>query len=201
MTTLSTEATAINKSRSAWAVLVAFLLVLFASAPAAAHAELISSNPQQDQVLTAPPTLVALHFSENVAPKLSHFFLTVPAGTRTEVQAQVSGQDVTLNVGGLVPQGTAAAGKYVVDGQVTAADDGHQSSMNLSFTVQPGTTGTGAPTTAAPGTGSTGQVSGPSTSAAPPARTATASGNRLWTYVLIAVVAVAAALSMRRRRS
>ncbi|MHB9146144.1 MAG: copper resistance CopC/CopD family protein [Symbiobacteriia bacterium] len=155
--------------RGAAILALTLLLALLTAAPVAAHAELVSSSPQAGQTLSAPPSAVTMHFSEDVAPKLSHFFLTLPGGTRTEVPAEVQGQAVTLNISSLVTQGATATGNYVVDGQVIAADDGHQSTMRIGFAVQ-----------------TAGQTSGPAGSAAAPGRSPTSPGSPLWIILIIA---------------
>lgn len=179
---------------------VAALLVLLA-VPALAHAELISSTPRNGETLKAPPNQVALHFSEALEPKFSHFFVTVPSGTRTEARANVQGKDATLDLSSVIPQGSSAVGSYTVDGQVLSVD-GHQSGFRLEFTVQNATDGKGG-TPDATGGGGEKQSPGSSSPTAPAAPRGQSGPSGAWIGAIVIATAIAAAvaMAMRRRRS
>ena len=155
--------------------------------------------------LKAPPNQVALHFSEALEPKFSHFFVTVPSGTRTEATATVQGKDAILDLGSLVPQGVAAVGSYTLDGQVLSVD-GHQSGFRLMFTVQNAAEGQSTPNGGTPYTtgGSGGKQSpGPVSPAAPAGQPDRSGRGGIWVWAVAfsAAIAIAIALAMGRRRS
>lgn len=185
-----------------WFVLTSFL-VLFA-VPALAHSELVSSSPRGGETLSAPPREITLHFNESLEPKFSHFFVTVPSGTRTEAPAHVQGKDATLEWSSFVPQGASDVGSYTVDGRVLSVD-GHQSDFRLTFTVHHA-----APAQPAPGDGAQGgdggsgeqQPSGPASPGEPAGRPGrpVLGGTWTWAVALAAIIAASIALVMGRRR-
>lgn len=102
---------------------------LVAAAPAAAHAELLSTDPHDGARLARPPTQVTLRFSEPVTVPDGGFRLVGAHGavlpTRPPVEA---GSTVRWTMPRL------AHGSYRVDWRVVS-DDGHPVSGSLSFGV------------------------------------------------------------------
>jgi len=128
-------------SRRAFAVLSGLSLALVITAPAFAHADLVTSSPKDKAVLETPPTKVTLTFSEGLDPGRSSFKLigsdgTVGTGKVTEASAEVMALD------GL----TLAPGAYEVR-WTAGSPDGHIIRGKLTFTV---TEPTPAPATPAP---------------------------------------------------
>lgn len=121
--------------------LAAVLLVLAITSPALAHAELVSSDPEDKAVLTSPPSVVTLAFSEGLDQAKSSFKLSGPGGTvGTGKPAQQGGKAMTLDGLALAP------GTYTI-AWTAAADDGHVERGKLSFSVSEPTP---APETPAP---------------------------------------------------
>lgn len=141
------------------AVLAGMVLMLTGwAAPAAAHSELIGSDPAADTQLDAPPDQVRLTFSDEIEPQFAAVALTVGDGAASETPARVQGADVIVHV-------PAAATDDAVTGQPVAwqvayrviSADGHPISGTVAFTVttpaqapptEPGATAT--PTAAVP---------------------------------------------------
>lgn len=119
------------------------MLLLFCSVPAAlAHAQLVSSSPEQSSTLSEPPQTVTLEFTEPIDPgfvelavigpdRVSHWEAAAPA---------VKGVRVSAPIRPLGP-----AGRYAIKYRVLSAD-GHPVSGAVTFSLsKPG------PATAAPG--------------------------------------------------
>ncbi len=115
--------------RSVTSVVAALLLVLAFAAPALAHAELKSSDPEDKAVLAAPPSAVTLTFTEGLDQAKSSFKLNGPSGTvGTGKPTRQGGKVMTLE--GL----TLAPGAYSIQWTAGAAD-GHVERGKLSFSV------------------------------------------------------------------
>src|SRR5262245_36862407 len=137
---------------AAWFVLGLAALVLLPLPPAAAHAELIDSDPKDGATVQTLPDQVRLEFSEEVA---SPAFVEVTAADGTQVAAgdpQVLGAAVETPLAANGPPGS-----YTISYRVVSAD-GHPVSGELTFEVT---------------TGSAGAASGPDTTAAPSPAAAT----------------------------
>ncbi len=192
-------------SRRAFALAAGLLIALLLTAPVAAHAELVSSDPADGAVLTEPPAEVVLTFSEGVVGDSSFSVLDVDGAT--------------LATGGIDPADpavmratlpTLGAGRYTVQ-WTSVADDGDILRGTFTFSVAvpapPVPTPTPAPTE--------GPSAAPSPTAAPtPAPTPTSApsdspdgdaGGGTDVLLPIAVVAVlivaGVAFFLRRRTS
>jgi methionine-rich copper-binding protein CopC len=124
------------------------LLILVIAAPAFAHADLASSDPEDKAVLATPPTVITLTFTEGLDQAKSSFKLSGPDGPAgTGKAATDGGMVMTLDGLGLGP------GAYAIK-WTSVATDGHIARGTLSFTVSEPTpapaTATPAPTAAAP---------------------------------------------------
>ena len=129
------------------AVLTAVWLVLSVAGagPAAAHAQLVSSNPADEAVLTAMPEHVEFVFNEDINPS----FAQVVVGDGARDQAV---DDVTVDG----PAVRAAIPSDVTQAEVTAryrvvSADGHPISGEITCTVAQGTSTTPASAGAAEG--------------------------------------------------
>ena len=116
-------------------VLVAGILVIATPAAALAHAELTSSNPVADAVLTTAPHEITLTFSDELDDGLSAFVVTDADG------AEVGTGSVDLDVAERnVLRGSMsveAHGTYEVRWSVTGTD-GHEVTGSLAFVVGDG---------------------------------------------------------------
>lgn len=120
------------------AVLLGAFAPLLAAAPAAAHAGLTGSTPEDGAVLAAPPAEVRLTFSEAVREP-AYVVVTAPDGTRSPGEAVVEGADAVQEL----PEG--GAGGWTIAYRVVSAD-GHPITGELSFTVEGGEPARGAGT-------------------------------------------------------
>lgn len=115
------------------AVLAAALSV--AAGAAFAHAELQSSAPQKNAVLKIAPTEVAIDFSEDVNPKLSHIVVKDASGKRVDKKDGHIAADNAKHFS--VDLEPLAAGEYEVSWTSVAAEDGHKLSGKFKFKVAP----------------------------------------------------------------
>jgi hypothetical protein len=129
--------------RSALVLTGAFVGVLLATVPAAAHNELVSSNPTNQQRVDRTPSAVVLTFNEPAVAMGTQVVVTGPAGPVQLGVPQLVDNSVTQPL-----QGGAAAGTYTVSWRVTSAD-GHPISGELTFTAA--AAGAGQPSTPPPG--------------------------------------------------
>lgn len=117
--------------RRRWVLAFAMLLAIVTAAPAAAHSDLISTDPTDGQSLAQPPADVSLRFGEDL----------LPAGYRL-VAKDADGVVVALGeteVDGAVLSATwpasAASGQYRVAYRAVAAD-GHPLEGSFTFTIK-----------------------------------------------------------------
>jgi copper resistance protein C len=132
--------------RRMWALLaVAFFAVAVAS-PAAAHTELVSSNPEDGQTLTAPPEQVTLRFGEDLLPAGAQIVAKDDTGVEVGLgPAEVSGTKLSATW----PQ-TADTGTYTVAWRAVAGD-GHPLEGTFTFAVKgAGPTSSPEPASASP---------------------------------------------------
>lgn len=124
---------------------VAVLLGLFgvAMAPAAAHTDLVGSDPANGASLLRAPNQVTLTFNEAMDPRLASVTLTVGPGVSTPLSV-VAGAEPTELIA-RVPEATAGGGRWRIAFRVTSTD-GHPVQGEFSFRVNP----PAAPTTDAP---------------------------------------------------
>ena len=107
--------------------------LLAIASQAEAHAHLVSATPAENS-RGAAPRQVALHFSEALVPRFSSFELMKADGTKVSVTTSVPPGDRKSLVG-VLPR-PLAPGAYRVTWHVAAADDGHRTKGDFSFTVQ-----------------------------------------------------------------
>jgi methionine-rich copper-binding protein CopC len=108
----------------------ALIAFVAAAGPAAAHTELISSTPADQQTISRTPAVVVLTFSEAVLPMGTQVVVTGPQGPVQAGAPKVADSTVSQDL-----QGGSPAGHYTVAWRVTA-DDGHPLSGALSFTSE-----------------------------------------------------------------
>jgi len=175
-------------------ILVCVAAVLLASAgPATAHSYLRSSTPADGAVLTAPPRVVVLTFTDPLVP--SSAALTIATTTGAEpLRPRVSGNRITADWPAGLP-----AGRYGVNYRA-ASQDGHVMQGGITFRIAGG--------------GAASQRSSPvaTPSAVPYAQPAEAAGGDTttapatvpaWVWALggaLLVAAMAMAIVARRRR-
>ncbi len=115
------------------AALGAALGLLVAASEADAHARLVSATPAASSTVAAPKQ-VTLRFSEALAPRFSAFDLMKADGSKVTVATRVPPKDRKTVVG--VVSGQLAPGSYMVMWHAAAADDGHRTKGDFSFTVR-----------------------------------------------------------------
>lgn len=119
------------------AVLAGMVLMLTGwAAPAAAHGELIGSDPDAGAALEAVPEQVRLTFSDEIEPQFAAVALTVGGGPASERPTRVQGADVIVDVPAAAAD-DAPTGQPVpwrVTYRVVSAD-GHPVSAAVAFTV------------------------------------------------------------------
>jgi copper transport protein len=93
-----------------------------------AHAQLVQSDPAPDAVLTAPPALVSLIFTEPVTPAGTGIKVFSPSGRQVAGRVETRGSVLSASVG------STEEGTYVVSWQVLAADT-HPSRGAFAFVV------------------------------------------------------------------
>lgn len=109
-------------------VLVA-ALVLGGAGPASAHATLVESDPAEGAVLTAPPEVVRLGFSEAVAEVPEGVAVFDAEGHQVASSAEVAGAGLEVSLDEEVGDGTLVVVWRVL------SEDGHPVGGSLSFSV------------------------------------------------------------------
>jgi methionine-rich copper-binding protein CopC len=179
--------------------LLCALALLLGAAPAAAHAQLVGSDPEDGAGLTTPPEEVSLTFNETVQPEFAALTVVGPDGAEWQTgDVTADGPTVTVAVRPLGP-----AGRYEIGYRVISAD-GHPVTGSVGFTLTAPGPGAAESTTAPPA----GSTAGPEQTA-PPAGppeiepTGDGGGVPVWPWVAGAVVlvggGVAAALRLGRQ--
>ncbi|MGI8799531.1 MAG: copper resistance CopC family protein [Pseudonocardia sp.] len=174
--------------RAAVATLLAALLLLLATGTAAAHDQLVGSDPADGANLAAAPSKVTLQFNAPVRDQFATITVIGPDGAAyQDGSPTVAGTAISVAVRPLGP-----AGRYTVGYRVVSSD-GHPIQGSLGFTL---TTAGAASATTAPSASSA-----PSTAAQPAADTGAGSA-AVWPWVLGGVVLVAggAAVALRQTR-
>jgi methionine-rich copper-binding protein CopC len=147
-------------SRLPGGVLVGVLAALVLATPALAHAELVSSTPEDGAVLDTPPTTVTLTFSEGLDAGKSSIRLIGPSGEIASGRPTETGATtMTLDDLALGP------GAYTVK-WVSAAEDGHLDRGQLGFTVSEPTPPPATPSPAPPTPTTQAPTSSPTTAPA-----------------------------------
>ncbi len=110
-------------------LVVLLLLVLVAGGGIAqAHSELVSSSPEDGQVLDAPPTEVTFTFNEDLLPDFVNFVATDPGGQVLELAVSgVNGPTATV-----AWPAEAPGGEWRVDYRVVS-QDGHPVDGSITF--------------------------------------------------------------------
>ena len=122
--------------------------VLAAAGPASAHAELVSSDPAGGAVLGSEPARVTLRFSEEIVLKLSAVTVIGPDGHHLPAGPLTAGPTGEDSLAVDLPP-DSGRGTFVIEWEVTAADDGHASSGDVMFAVGAPSPSTGAVAVAA----------------------------------------------------
>ncbi|MCF6378703.1 copper resistance protein CopC [Nocardioides KLBMP 9356] len=113
------------------ALLVALAIVLAGVSPASAHAELVSTDPEEGAVLDSAPATVTLTFNEPV--RLTSQEVAVYDAEGDPVESSATGVDSEVSVD-LPGAAGLADGTYVVSWNVLSGD-GHPISGALTFSV------------------------------------------------------------------
>jgi methionine-rich copper-binding protein CopC len=117
------------------ALLAALLAALAAPGVASAHAKYKSSEPKPNAVLKAAPSLVTVHFTENVNPQGSDILVYDATGKQVSTApAQVERADLTTMT---VPMRGNDAEIYLVVWHTVSADDGDPDIGGFNFLVNP----------------------------------------------------------------
>ena len=122
-------------------LVVAVVALVVTAVPAAAHTELISTTPADQQTVSRTPAVVVLTFDESLLAMGSQVVVTGPQGPVQIGAPDVAETTVSQNLQG------GPAGAYTVTWRVTAAD-GHPISGTFTFTAA--TAGNGAAATLGP---------------------------------------------------
>jgi len=114
---------------------------LLTAGPAAAHADLVSSSPAANEVLTKSPLDVTLTFGEDILSQGSTVVVTGPDGVRADDPStlQVGGTEASVQL-----QSTHTQGEFRVDYRIVSGD-GHIAQDDFTYTVS--ASGSGAPAT------------------------------------------------------
>ncbi len=160
--------------------LVALAFSLSGSGIAAAHTALASSDPAEGANVTAPPTIIALTFTEDINPAFANVAVS-SAGGRNWVSGspQVEGPRLTAALG---DPDRLASGIYTVGYRVVSAD-GHPVAGSYTFSI--------ADVPGAPPPASPPAQAAPSTAATPPHSAAPAASDTK-ASILTAAVAILA---------
>jgi copper transport protein len=113
------------------AALVALALVLLGGSPAAAHAELVETDPAEGAVVETAPETVTLTFNEPVRLTSQEIAVYDAGGDPVASTAGATGAEVTV---GLTDAAGLDDGTYVVSWNVLSGD-GHPISGALTFSV------------------------------------------------------------------
>jgi copper resistance protein C len=124
-------------------LVVAVVTLVFAAGPAAAHTELISTTPADQQTVGRTPAVVVLTFDDSLLAMGTQVVVTGPQGPVQIGTPDVAETRVSQNLQG------GPAGHYTVAWRVTAAD-GHPLAGTFTFTAAEAGNGV-APTLLEPG--------------------------------------------------
>jgi copper transport protein len=131
---------------AATAAALVSLLVLGTAAPASAHAQLISTTPQEGEVLDVPPEEILLTFNEPVLSVPDGVTVFDAAGDGVASSAATRDSDLVVTLDDEVEDGT-----LVVAWRVVSAD-GHPIAGSLTFSIgAPSETVVASPTAVEPG--------------------------------------------------
>lgn len=163
-------------------LLAAAALMAAGASSAAAHDELIGTDPAADSTLDASPSQLTLTFSANIASDAGASEVQVTDAAGTALAGEPVVQDNVLTV----PLTAEASGAVTVLWKVVSSD-GHPISGEFGFTVTPATTPTPTPTPTPSPTETTTPEPTPSPSAAP----ADSTFGEVWPWVVGGIVVIA----------
>lgn len=151
---------------------LALLAALLAPGIASAHAPMVSADPAAGSTIKAAPSIVTVHFAENVNPKGSDVIVYDVTGKQVSTApAQVSRADLKTMTVAMAGDGD---GVYLVEWHTVSADDGDPDIGAFTFTVDKNAkVATPTPTTGAHGSGGN------------------SSGAPVWLTVLLALLGLA----------
>lgn len=118
-------------------LLVALVSLIVSAPPAAAHAELLGTDPQRDAVLATAPKTLTLTFNEPITVWPTSVSVFDPAGKRVQLTVRGVDDKVVATLPGQLAQGT-----YTVSWRVISADD-HPVSGGFPFSIGKRTAPTG----------------------------------------------------------
>jgi copper resistance protein C len=159
-------------------VVVAVVALVFTAGPAAAHTELISTTPADQQTVGRTPPVVVLTFNESLLAMGTQVVVTGPQGPVQMGAPDVAETKVSQNLR------EGPAGHFTVAWRVTAAD-GHPLSGTFTFTAA--AAGNGAAATLEPDEG---RNSGGRT---------TSAGQSTWMWLLGGIAFLAAVVALTRQ--
>ena len=110
----------------------ACLVALLHSAPAQAHAKLVTANPAPNSTV-ASPSVIQLTFSEELTKQFSSVKLTNTDGDAVALKSVAGAGDTELRA---APAAPLDPGLYTVWWIAVSTDDGHKVSGSFSFTVK-----------------------------------------------------------------
>lgn len=115
-----------------WVLLAALLFAMLSSAPAAAHTNVISTNPSDGQSLSAAPQSVSVRFAADLLTAGARLVATDASGTQVDVgEATVDGGMVTATW-----PTSATSGQFTVAYRAVARD-GHPLQGSFEFGIAP----------------------------------------------------------------
>jgi len=129
-----------NPVRLAGAAVIAAALLGWAAAPAAAHSELVSSDPANGASLPAAPPTATLTFNEAIAGEFTSVAVTIGSAAPAAAAATTAGPAVTVDLAAALaalPADTAAQSgpvAWTVAYRVVSAD-GHPIQGQVGFTA------------------------------------------------------------------
>jgi len=152
--------------------------LVFAAGPAAAHTELISTTPADQQTVGRTPAVVVLTFDDSLLTMGTQVVVTGPQGPVQIGTPDVAETKVSQNLQG------GPAGHYTVAWRVTAAD-GHPLSGTFTFTAA--AAGSGVAPTLEPG------------EAAKSDDNTTSSGRSTWIWLLGGIAFLTVLVTLTRK--
>lgn len=114
-------------TRFAW--FCAVVIFALSSSPAWSHSQVISSNPEDGEVVSALPEMVELEFNEELREP-AFVAVVAPDGTSLETQTRIDGNRAIASV---AP--SPLTGQFAMNYRVVSAD-GHPISGSVSFVVE-----------------------------------------------------------------
>ena len=129
-----------TSARILGSVAFAAALLAWAAAPAAAHSELVSSDPANGATLPSAPPTATLTFNEDIAAEFTSVAVTIGAAAPAPVTATTVGRSVSVDlaaaVAALPPDSPAQPGPlaWTVAYRVVSAD-GHPIQGQVAFTA------------------------------------------------------------------